>query len=299
MDREEKEKAWTAFWKRQQCSSVPAVVSLGKDALSRAQMEVWADFCIYLKHNAKVLDLGTGSGKLPQMLRSTRADLNVVGIDIAEPLPRAPDGIELIGGVSMENLPFENEAFDAAVSQFGFEYGDANLISTEILRVIKPNACIGLMVHRGDGPILAHNLRRQEQILWVKQETCLFTRAVKMIPDDNSLALEAVELAQELADEGLKRFGRGSVAWELAESVRRTLMLGPDGPRDKLLETLTLIEGQTAAELGRIRSLTEACTTADDRLRLLAGFKEKGRKPRKIVPVSVSTDAPFADLIIF
>lgn len=298
MDRAEKEHAWTTFWTRHESSSAPAVVSLGGDALSRAQFDAWVSFCTYLGRDAKVLDLGTGSGKLPQMLRSTRSDIDIVGVDIAEQLPPAPEGIRLIGGVSMEDLPFENDEFDAAVSQFGFEYGDTNLISAEILRVIKSGAPIGLLVHRGDGPILAHNLRRQEQIVWVAEERGLFWRTLEMLPDDNTLAEEAVKFTEALAREGLQRFGRGSVAWELPEAVRRTLVVGPRGTRDKLRGTIEMIEDQAEGEVGRIMSLAEASAAADDRTHLLAGFEASGRKPILTVPVRVSDDLPFADLII-
>ena len=53
----------------------------------------------------------------------------------------------------MEDLPFEDDSFDGAVSQFGFEYGDVVAGAAEMLRVVKKDGVIALMVHRGDGPI--------------------------------------------------------------------------------------------------------------------------------------------------
>lgn len=298
MDRGEKEKAWQAFWARQRSASGPAVVSFGGDPLCRAQFNAWTDFCSHLGKGARVLDLGTGSGKLPQLLQIARPDLSIVGVDLAKALPAAPEGIELIGGVSMEDLPFEEDQFDAAVSQFGFEYGDPDAISGEILRVVKANGPIGLMVHRGDGPILKQNLQRQEQISWAMHERRLFAQTLEMLPEDNTLANAAVQFAQDLASEGSRRFGRGSVAWELPEAVRRALLLGPNGTREKLVGTLELIAGQAEEELRRIRSLAEACAAADDRQRLISGLEKQGRCPIATVGVQVATDAPFADFIM-
>lgn len=198
----------------------------------------------------------------------------------------------------MESLPFENAQFDAAVSQFGFEYGDTDATSEEVLRVVKPGAPIGLMIHRGDGPILAHNLRRQEQIVWIKDDNALFDRVFELLPEGDTLAEEAVAFAQKLAKDGASRFGQGSVAWEIPEAVRRTLLLGANGAREKLVGTLELIAEQAEGELGRIQSLAKACAHADDRQALLAGFEKHNRRPIETVSVRLPDDAAFADLII-
>lgn len=121
MDKTHKENVWKAFWDRQRQASSPAVVSAEWNAISKAQFEMWTDFAATLDQEARVLDLATGSGKLPLMLRETRPDLVITGIDIAEPLPQSPEGITLMGGVRMDQMPFEDGSFDVAVSQFGYE----------------------------------------------------------------------------------------------------------------------------------------------------------------------------------
>lgn len=298
MDKAKKEDVWKAFWDRQRTAQTPGVVSQEWNAISRAQFDAWADFSPLLPKNARVLDLATGFGKLPQMLRALRGDVSVVGVDIAEPLPPGSDGIELIGGISMEELPFGRLEFDALVSLFGFEYGDPTNVAREVLRVLKPDGPIGLMVHRGDGPILAHNKKREEQLHWAIEECGLFERVLEMLPSENSLPRKAVTFAAELAQEGQRRFGRGAVAWELPESVHRTLLMARQGTRQKLIETLKFIEAQAANELGRIASLTAACQAADDRERLLAGFTSADRRPQSTVPVALPEERPFADLIV-
>lgn len=298
MDSARREEAWKQFWAREQTASVHAIVSSEWSAISEAQFKAWGGFADGLATDAHVLDVATGSGKLLEILRAWRSDLTAVGVDIAERLPVAPHGIELIGGISMEKLPFQADAFDAVVSQFGFEYGDAAAAAEEILRVLRPEGRIGLMVHRGDGPILAHNRRREEQIRWVKDDNALFARVLSLLPADNSLARDAIELAQALAQQGAQQFGQGSAAWEIPEAVRRTLILGPRASRERLLESLALISDQADNELGRISSLAQACANADDRENLLASFRSAGREAVSTVAIQLPGEHPFADLVI-
>ncbi|NVD45452.1 class I SAM-dependent methyltransferase [Qipengyuania atrilutea] len=298
MDKVRKEKVWKAFWDRQRTVRTPGVVSQQWDAISRAQFDAWADFSALLPLEARVLDLATGFGKLPEMLRAIRSDVTIVGIDVAEPLPKGSDGVQLLGGVSMEALPFDESQFDAVVSLFGFEYGDTAEVSREILRVLKPGGPIGFMVHRGDGPILSHNRKRAEQLSWAITERGLFGTVIAMLPSDNSLSEEAISFAAGMAEEGRRRYGQVSVAWELAESVRRTLLLGPSGPRRKLIDTLKFIEAQAQSELGRIASLEKASEVADDRQSLLAELTANDRQQQTTAQVALPGEPPFADLLI-
>ena len=297
MDKERKEKVWTAFWNQQRQSNPPAVVSAEWNAISRAQFLAWTDFAAPLPQGARVLDIATGSGKVPLMLQGSRPDLALTGIDIAQPLPDPGHGIRLVGGVSMDALPFDDHSFDVGVSQFGFEYGESGTTGTEMLRVLEEGGPIGLMLHRGDGPILAHNRRREEQIRWVRQERRIIETTRKLLPDEGVVAREAQALAASVAQEGREKFGADSVAWEIAEAVRLTLELAPRGTRQQLLATLAAIEEQSDNELGRIASLTNACASADDRSKLLAPFMDAGRGVVDVREIGLPGEPPFADLI--
>lgn len=61
----------------------------------------------------------------------------------------------------MESLPFRDGEFAAVISQLGFEYGEVAKVAAEAARVLAPAGKVGLMVHRGDGPILEHSLARR------------------------------------------------------------------------------------------------------------------------------------------
>ncbi|WP_372473123.1 bifunctional demethylmenaquinone methyltransferase/2-methoxy-6-polyprenyl-1,4-benzoquinol methylase UbiE [Capnocytophaga sp. ARDL2] len=95
----------------------------------------------------KVLDIATGTGDLAIMLAETQAE-KIVGLDLSEGMLavgrkkveelKLSHKIEMIQGDS-ENLPFENDTFDAITVAFGvrnFENLEKGL--GEILRVLKP-----------------------------------------------------------------------------------------------------------------------------------------------------------------
>lgn len=95
-----------------------------------------------------VLDIATGTGDLAIQLTETNAT-KIIGLDISEGMLEVgrqkiaklnlSDAIEMILGDS-ENLPFEDNTFDAITVAFGvrnFENLEKGL--SEILRVLKPN----------------------------------------------------------------------------------------------------------------------------------------------------------------
>lgn len=298
MDKETKEAVWKDFWHHTLNRSAPSVVSAEWDAITRAQFDAWSEFAEHISKGALLLDVATGGGRLARMMRAGRPDLKFVGIDIATEFPPAPEGIQFVGGTHLEDLPFEDDSFDGAVSQFGFEYGDVVAGAAEMLRVVKKDGVIALMVHRGDGPILAHNRRRIDQLAWLTEENNLFGQIRDLLPETNELAHEAIKYALDMASRGEEKFGKGEVAWEIPEAIRRTLHLAPRNTREHLIGTLDLIEQQAANERGRILSLAEACAAADDRDTLLAGFVDAGRPPVDCKSVGLSGERPFADLIV-
>jgi len=99
-------------------------------------------------HPKHVLDVATGTGDLAISLVQTNAD-KIIGLDISSGMldigkqkvkkRSLEDKIELVIGDS-ENMPFEDNAFDAITVAFGvrnFEFLENGL--SEILRVLKPN----------------------------------------------------------------------------------------------------------------------------------------------------------------
>lgn len=246
-----------------------------------------------------MLDLATGDGRVLGWMRAERSDLILEGIDLAPALPAPPAGTTTRGGIAMESLPFDDGAFGAAVSQFGFEYGDIPKVAGEIARVLTPGGCVGLMVHRGDGPILEHNLARRAAIDWVLGEQQLGGILRQALDAPNGGPHVAAQVAAAIGMLGARRFGEDSPGWEIPEALRRALLLGAGVGRESILATITEIETRAANEIGRINSLERACATADQRDVLIGAFAAQGLTLRSNGDVCEPSGRAFAAFLTF
>lgn len=289
-------KAWGDFWARQSGRSEGGCLPYRWKGIDSVQQEAWRGFAKGLPDRAKVLDLATGDGRVMVWLRQERPDLELIGVDLAPQLPPAPEGTTVHAAIAMEDLPFEDDTFDAVVSQFGFEYGDIASVTAEISRVVKSQGKVALMMHRLDGPILAHNRNRRMQIGWALERKDVIGIAKRSLEHrSTSGPFVPVEISQAV-QEGAHRFGSESAAWEIPEAVRRTL-LAPSNVPTKLIEAaLDKITEQAANEIGRITSLEAACKVAADEAALARAFADADVKQVSVELLAEEAGTPgFAD----
>ena len=295
------DKAWDEFWASNKgAGKGSGCLPEGWRGIDQVQRDVWRGFARKLKGGDRVLDLASGDGRVMAYLLSGRRALKITGIDQASRLPSPPRGTKLKGGVSMDALPMPDASFAAITSQFGLEYGDLAKTAAEMWRVARPGALVGIMSHREDGPIVAHNLRRREQILWATEEQDLPAMAL------HSLQLRAAGIATipqtiaEAPEKGARAFGRGSAAWEIAEAIRQTLHYGRNDRADAVANLIREIAAQARNELGRIASLADAAKNAALGERIAAalggaGFELQSREQLR----DGAEQAPFADFSVF
>lgn len=296
--------AWNTFWERETRSGKSVrgagCVSEGWRGIQEVQSAVWKRFGSTLPKNARVLDLATGNGMVLSAMVSARRDLKAIGIDRATALPPSPRGIDLRGGVDMSRLPFPDGRFAAVTSQFGFEYDNITAVAKEVARVVHPSGRIALMTHRADGPIVAHNRKRREQIAWALEEQGLLEKA------RNSLALRHAGIAMlpreviEAPENGAALHGPQSAAWEIAETVRRTLHLGRQDDPSTVAAVLDDIAAQAENELGRIASLEAAAQAVAEPTAVIKVMTDAGLElveERELL--DGRSDRPFADYRVF
>ena len=288
--------AWGAFWSAnrdggQDGGCLPA----RWQPIDTAQRKVWGSFARRLPKGARVLDLATGDGRVMGWLLKARGDLKLVGVDLAPELPPPSRGTKVKPGVAMERLPFPDGRFGAVVSQFGFEYGDVAAAARELGRVVRPGGSVGLMMHRGDGPILSHNLARAEQIGWALDERRLAAEATRALAARaHGLAVVPQSIAAAPA-EGARLFGQGSAGWEIAEAIRRCLVMGARDHPANVARLIDTIVARAGNERGRIASLEAACATADDHAALAATFEAVRLDEISVEDVTeAETGKPFA-----
>ncbi|MGB3165443.1 MAG: methyltransferase domain-containing protein [Alteraurantiacibacter sp.] len=268
--------AWNNFWQRDTARGGGGTATYPAEwrGVPERQRRVWHSFARRLPQKARVLDIASGAGVVLGHLREARPDLALVGVDQAQSLPHAPAGTRLIADVAMEHLPFDDCSFDAVTSQFGFEYGDMAQVAREVARVLSRGGQLGLLSHRKDGPIVAHNRARAQQLAWAIEQEELTTAARKLVNAGHTVCTvppriaDAPELAQN-------RFGPQSAAWQIAEATRRALAMHNAQTADAL-SILDGIEAQAHDELGRIRSLSKAAEMASDAPAMLAALGEAG-----------------------
>ncbi len=288
--------AWDAFWRG---SAVPA----GKPGclpasggLAEVLSSVWRQFARALPARARVLDIGTGDGRVMGWMLAERADLQLEGIDLSQELPPPPAGTRSRGGVAMERLPAAAGAFDAIVGQFAFEYGDLAATAAEFARVLTGNGVIGLVTHRHDGPIFAQNLRRRQGIEWALFEAELPSMARRGLDHRAPGAPYPPAAIRDAPQRGAELFGARSAAWEIAEAIRLTLERGQAGPATDAAAAVREIEERAMGEIGRLTALEAACAKIADETALSTALNAAGLLQRERHPLDDGHGASaFAD----
>jgi SAM-dependent methyltransferase len=294
-------RAWGEFWKRNAGGDSTGCLPERWAAIENAQRAAWRGFAEDLPEGSALLDLATGDGRVLRWLREERADFDLQGIDRAPDLPQPPEDTTIRGGVAMEQLPFEDGTFHAVTSQFGIEYGDVAAIAGEIARVLEDDGRVGLMVHRGDGPILEHNLARRAAIAWAIEDKAVPATAIRALTDPRGGIDAAAQVAAALAMLGEKAHGRSSPAWEIPEAIRRAVLMGAQRGAETSAITVTIeaIAAQADNELGRIASLERACACADAREEFEAAFAAHGLAPGETSFVTEPSGRVLADFLTF
>lgn len=148
---------WTDYW------ATGASHSLGQGSTTYGGdvARFWTDAFAALPAGARVLDIATGNGPLPRLLLATpgRDDLQCDAIDLAQVRPgwwaelpaEQQARVRIHPGCDAAALPFEAGSFDLAISQWGLEYTDLARALPELLRVLKPQAQICLVLHHQGG----------------------------------------------------------------------------------------------------------------------------------------------------
>jgi SAM-dependent methyltransferase len=150
--------AWSIFWREQAAGS--RCLEGATPETTQVFARHWSAFGASLAPQTDVLDIGCGGGAVARWLMNGRGDLRVTGIDIAE-VPDSRDArVELLSYTPMEALPFADASFGAAVSQFGFEYGQTDRASRELARVLAPHAPFSFLIHHAAGSIVASSRDR-------------------------------------------------------------------------------------------------------------------------------------------
>ncbi|HEX9954434.1 MAG TPA: class I SAM-dependent methyltransferase [Allosphingosinicella sp.] len=269
-------KPWADFWAGKAGERQTACIPDGLKDIDQAQRAAWQAFAAKLPAGARVLDLATGDGAVLKKIREVRSDLQLVGVDSAPSLPPSPPGISLRAGVSMESMPFKDGSFDAVVSQFGYEYGDTRAIAGEVGRLLRPGGGLALLIHRSDGPIVAHNLPRRDALRWALAPGGYLSKARALAGARRLVALPTPAAFRSAADEAQRLYPGQSVGAEFLTAVWQTLEMGRSKPPNESLEVFDTLEKKALNEIERIETLERAACDPARIKAILAEVEDAG-----------------------
>ena len=237
--------AWSLFWAAQG----PRSRCLARSPELYAPLDAhWHGFATCLPECARVLDLGCGTGAVGRALLHATRNLRITGVDLASIPPSSDTRLGLLSNVSMESLPFAPNAFDAAVSQFGYEYGDPVRSAGEIARVLAPGARLSFLVHHPEGPLVSAMRRHRraiEGLCGVRIQAAFFAG------DAMALSVRIAKLKRECANDSI------------IDDAERGLHSQIGNPESSRLQVWRAVIDALAPELVMLDSLELCC--ADDR----------------------------------
>lgn len=119
--------------------------------------EFWRHVHAATQTGARILDLASGSGAVPRLLLQSRPGLpmTVHAVDLSTAAPQwlqdrpAFNTVQVLfhAGTRIESLPLPSGSIDLVTSQYGIEYGDAELACQEVRRVLAPAGRVAFVMH--------------------------------------------------------------------------------------------------------------------------------------------------------
>lgn len=258
---QDRRQAWAAYWSSGQLHSCPGSLPANQGS---AVDDFWHGHFATLQPGSRVLDLASGNGPLPLLIRQMHA--GAVEVDAVDLAPVAPAWVDAAArasvrfhpGIDMESLPFADASFDHIVSQFGFEYADHDRALSECLRVARPRASLAFVMHHADSVLVRvgreelrhHDLLQREDGLLVAARRVMpwIVRARAGLPlgADALQARAQYNRAMDGIGDAVAASSVPDLLIEIRERIHRLLM-GGAGEAQARLEALQEIEASLRA----------------------------------------------------
>ena len=159
-------KQWTRCWETGTVTTFHGRFANNYDGVVRRH---WHAIFDRLPSNAKIVDLATGNGAVALLAarysHRRQRDFEITAIDFADidperqlvgkALARYLPLIRFLGRTRIEQTTLPDGTLDLAMSQFGFEYAQADEAVTEVDRILKrPGGLFAAMIHHADSAIV-------------------------------------------------------------------------------------------------------------------------------------------------
>jgi SAM-dependent methyltransferase len=174
-----------AVWSRHWATGAPHSCAGSYGALyGGAIAEFWGAVHAHTRAGARVLDLASGSGAVPRLLRRLRPELDCryEAADLSLSVPQDAPWLHFHPGVAAEALPFADAGFDLLTSQYGVEYGDLERVLRELLRLRRPQGRIALVLHHAASRPVRLARTELNHLRWLDGSDGLLTACRAMLP---------------------------------------------------------------------------------------------------------------------
>ena len=231
---------WSSYW--HDSFTQTGCLPQASPAIRQLLEAEWRELAEELAPAARVIDLACGNGAAGAVMLAANGELDMRGVDYAQ-IPERPEvSFPIDSQTSIENLPFEDQSFDCAISQFGFEYAGKGA-ADELVRILAAGGRVRLAIHHRDSVLIAENSLRREIL-------------GKLLASDFGGLVLARDRSglQTMFDELVKTYGQHPLVLEIATACRDALRL----PEEKAQPPMTAIRQGMERETSLISAMQNA-----------------------------------------
>lgn len=270
---------WTQYWKEGRADCFTGELpETARVAIDRA----WRKFFLRLPAGAKIVDLAAGAGYVAR-LAAQHGDFDITCADIADmPHQEAKvnsSTLRLSGNVDLSELPFADECFDVAVSQFGIEYSDLSAAIAEVARVLKSDGVGQFIIHHTQSAISSATRARLVAFETIIGDGSVFDTADSMFGLFGDSAPQSETLAavtkfrsqmQTLRTNYSRQFkdepNVGEIVAFLSDLARTPHLFDPADARRRIVQARTSIEAWVSRQKAQLAAAQDSLDSVRDHL---------------------------------
>ena len=290
-------KDWDAYWRNAGSTAEKKDGGPQDEALERFWLKFFTQIYPALHTGTRLLDIACGNGAVVRFARVAaepveNSGLNIYGLDVSASAirlmcKRYPGTFGIAAEAAL--LPFQNDAFDLVMSQFGVEYAGPDAFN-EVARIIKPGGIFAAVLHLRDGAIYRECTANLEAINGMRRSNLLSSfeglfraaQAVQrglggkeMFHNADKVFAGAVAASENV----LQHWGKGAadgmlfrIYSDIAHMYRRFRNYDPD----EVVNWISLMSNDLDTFAGRMSSMLKAALDAPAVDRLIAQLTSGG-----------------------
>lgn len=208
---------WETYYRGGTIATCPTAADGGYD---REVREAWVEFFSVLPDQARILDVGTGNGVVALIAAETATargrhwEIHATDLAKIDPIRYVSDGARRLAGITFhpgvatEDLPFDDESFDAVSGHYALEYAPIGAAMAQIHRVLKSDGNAQFIIHHADSLLVRSARRSLLEAELVFGQTKIFKSLHRLVTMDPNQA-DAIDAATAELRAGIHTLKQG------------------------------------------------------------------------------------------